>query len=51
MPDEETQRRIGLGLQSIEERVRILGGTHAIESAPGQGTTVTLRIALKDKQR
>lgn len=51
LPDEETHRRGGLGLQGIAERVRILGGTHAIESAPGQGTTVTLRIALKDKQR
>ena len=50
MPDEETHRRAGLGLQGIAERVRILGGTHAIESAPGQGTTVTLRIELKDKQ-
>jgi signal transduction histidine kinase/streptogramin lyase len=50
MSDEETSRRAGLGLQSIAERVRILGGTHAIESAPGQGTTVTLRIELKDKQ-
>lgn len=49
--DEETRRRAGLGLQGIAERVRILGGTHAIESAPGQGTTVTLRIALKDRQR
>jgi signal transduction histidine kinase/ligand-binding sensor domain-containing protein len=51
MPDEEMHRRAGLGLQGIAERVRILGGTHAIESAHGQGTTVTLRIALKDRQR
>jgi signal transduction histidine kinase/ligand-binding sensor domain-containing protein len=51
MPDEETQHRAGLGLQGIAERVRILGGTHEIESAPGQGTTVSLRIALKDKRR
>jgi signal transduction histidine kinase len=49
--DEETLRRAGLGLQGIAERVRILGGTHAIKSAPGQGTTVMLRIALKDRQR
>jgi signal transduction histidine kinase/ligand-binding sensor domain-containing protein len=48
--DEEARRRTGLGLQGIAERVRILGGTYAIESAPGQGTTVTLRIALQDKQ-
>jgi signal transduction histidine kinase len=51
MPNEETHWRAGLGLQGIAERVRILGGTHVIESAPGQGTAVTLRIALKDKQR
>jgi signal transduction histidine kinase/ligand-binding sensor domain-containing protein len=49
--NEETRRRAGLGLQGIAERVRILGGTHAIKSAPGQGTTVMLRIALKDRQR
>ena len=48
---EDAQRRAGLGLQGIAERVRILGGTHTIESAPGQGTTVTLRIALQDNQR
>ena len=51
MADEETHRRSGLGLQGIAERVRILGGAHAIQSAPGQGTTVSLRIALKGKQR
>jgi signal transduction histidine kinase/ligand-binding sensor domain-containing protein len=50
-PDDETPRPAGLGLQGIAERVRILGGTHAIESAPGQGTTVSLRIALKDRRR
>jgi signal transduction histidine kinase/ligand-binding sensor domain-containing protein len=49
--DEETLRCAGLGLQGIAERVRILGGRHAIKSAPGQGTTVMLRIALKDRQR
>ena len=30
----------GLGLRSIRERVGMLGGTVAILSAPGQGTTV-----------
>jgi signal transduction histidine kinase len=43
--DEATARPArGLGLTSITERVRILGGTLAIESAPGQGTTLHIRI-------
>jgi signal transduction histidine kinase len=41
--------RGGLGLQGIAERARMLGGAHTIQSAPGQGTTVTVRIELKDK--
>jgi signal transduction histidine kinase len=51
MPDDKTNRDAGLGLQGIAERVHLLGGTHAIQSAPGQGTTVSLRMALKDKRR
>jgi ligand-binding sensor domain-containing protein/signal transduction histidine kinase len=41
--------RAGLGLQGIAERARILGGAHTIQTAPGQGTTVTVRVELKDK--
>jgi signal transduction histidine kinase len=40
----------GLGLQSIVERARILGGIPTIHSKPGQGTTVTLRIERKNKE-
>ncbi len=42
-------RRGGFGLKGIAERVDMLGGTHTIESSPGRGTTVTVRIprALK----
>ncbi len=36
----------GLGLTSIAERVRILGGTHQINSAPGQGTTYEFIIPV-----
>jgi ligand-binding sensor domain-containing protein/signal transduction histidine kinase len=36
----------GLGLVGIAERVRMLGGTHAILSTPEQGTTVTVEIPL-----
>jgi signal transduction histidine kinase len=36
----------GFGLKGIGERVRILGGDLAIDSAPGRGTTVTVSIPL-----
>jgi signal transduction histidine kinase/ligand-binding sensor domain-containing protein len=36
--------RRGFGLQGIEERARMLGGQASFESAPGQGTTVRVRV-------
>ena len=36
----------GLGLTGFTERVRLLGGTHHIQTAVGQGTTVTLQIPV-----
>ena len=36
----------GFGLTGIAERVRMLGGTHSIQSAPGQGTTVTVTLDI-----
>jgi signal transduction histidine kinase/ligand-binding sensor domain-containing protein len=36
----------GFGLVGIAERVRILGGTHTIRSAPEQGTTLTVSLEL-----
>jgi signal transduction histidine kinase/ligand-binding sensor domain-containing protein len=36
----------GMGLTSIAQRLRILGGTHTIKSALGEGTTLDLRIPL-----
>jgi signal transduction histidine kinase len=36
----------GLGLTSISERVRLLGGSHTIHSAPGPGTTLQIRIPI-----
>jgi signal transduction histidine kinase/ligand-binding sensor domain-containing protein len=38
--------RGGFGLKGLAERVHMLGGTHAIESAPGRGTTVTVQIGV-----
>lgn len=34
----------GLGLQNILNRARLTGGTSAIHSVPGEGTTVTVQI-------
>ncbi len=37
----------GFGLKGLAERVHMLGGTYTIESAPGRGTTVTVRLARR----
>lgn len=39
-------RQAGLGLFSIRERIGLLGGRMDIESEPGQGSRVTLRLPL-----
>jgi len=36
----------GLGLSSMEERVRLVGAELAVTSAPGRGTTVEVRVPL-----
>ena len=36
----------GLGLRSIEERVRLVGGRLSIETAPRLGTTLTVRVRV-----
>jgi signal transduction histidine kinase len=36
----------GLGLSSMEERVQLVQGRLTIDSAPGQGTTVEVRVPL-----
>ena len=41
-----TAPRRGIGLSGIAERVRMLGGTHAIRSSPGHGTTINIRLSL-----
>jgi signal transduction histidine kinase len=34
----------------MQERIEMLGGQFAIESAPGQGTTVRLRLPLAEAE-
>ncbi len=36
----------GFGLRGMRERVELLGGAFAIDSQPGQGTTVSVRVPL-----
>ncbi len=38
----------GFGLIGISERARLLGGKPIIEPRPGQGTTIKLRLALRN---
>jgi signal transduction histidine kinase len=37
-------RNSGMGLSGLAERVRLLGGHHTIESAPGKGTMVSVAV-------
>lgn len=41
---EQARKTSGLGLKSVESRVRYLGGTVQFDSAPGRGTAVTMRF-------
>jgi signal transduction histidine kinase len=42
------QRGSGLGLVGMRERVSLVGGTCAIESAPGQGTRIVIELPVKE---
>jgi PAS domain S-box-containing protein len=44
----EQRRPAGLGLVSIRERTRLVEGTVELESAPGAGTRLTVRIPDRD---
>jgi two-component system NarL family sensor kinase len=53
--DAEAARSSGLGLTSIQERVRLLGGKLKITSAPGRGTELLIevpnaRLAVRKKR-
>jgi signal transduction histidine kinase len=39
----------GLGLTSMQERVRMVHGTFAIESKPMAGTTIEVRVPLESQ--
>lgn len=41
----------GYGLANMKRRTELVGGTCRVESQPGQGTTVTLQLALPDNNQ
>lgn len=47
-PSENGNKVGGFGLAGVAERVRLLGGSLLIESQPGSGTTVTIRLELQN---
>ncbi|WP_179014966.1 sensor histidine kinase [Paenibacillus sp. 79R4] len=44
-----TELRQGVGLYSMEERVNILGGEFDIQSTPGQGTAIQVKVPIGDQ--
>jgi PAS domain S-box-containing protein len=42
----QTRHTNQMGLQSMQERIAMIGGTLTIESSPGNGTTVFVRVSL-----
>ena len=47
LAEARAEGRLGVA-SSIEGRVRDLGGTMAVESAPGAGTEIELRVPMED---
>jgi len=42
---------LGFGIVGMTERAELAGGSIAIESAPGRGATVRLRLPIEDRRR
>jgi len=46
----KNQEEAGIGLNQIEARVRMMGGTTAIETSKGNGTKITLEIPVVERK-
>lgn len=47
--DQSRQGGAGQGLRNMTERARRLGGSLGVESAPGQGTWITVEVPLEER--
>ncbi len=45
--DRDAESPVGLGMISMQERARLAGGTFEVQSALGQGTTITVQVPLE----
>ncbi len=43
---QQSHHRVGIGLASMEERVRLINGEFSVESTPGRGTIIKARAPL-----
>jgi len=43
-------RRRGLGILSLEERAKLLGGSFDLDTTPGKGTRICIRIPLQSRR-
>jgi signal transduction histidine kinase len=41
-----SKRMAGLGLESMRERVQVLGGTFSVQSQPDEGTEINVEVSL-----
>lgn len=48
LPGESTARPVGLGVVSMRERMRLVGGDVSITSSPGQGTSVQAWVPARN---
>jgi signal transduction histidine kinase len=48
--NERTHGRRGFGLTGLAERAKMLGGTVSVQSTPGKGTTISVRIDAPRKK-
>jgi PAS domain S-box-containing protein len=49
--DAKEKNRQGMGLSGMQERAELIGGTLKIETAPGEGTTIFVRVPLEKGEK